>query len=75
MAPIDFAELMKLPANQRADLALALWESLTDDQRNAQFALNTDERAEMNRRWAEHLATPSSAIPWQDVRRKLRDGT
>jgi putative addiction module component (TIGR02574 family) len=37
--------------------------------------LGPEERAELDRRWAEHLANPGSAIPWQDVRRKLRDGT
>jgi putative addiction module component (TIGR02574 family) len=74
MSPTDLAELLKLPSGERADIALALWDSLTDDQRNAEFALGPEERAELDRRWAEHIADPGSAIPWQDVRRKLRDG-
>lgn len=75
MSPTDLAELLKLPSGERADIALALWDSLTDDQRNAEFVLGTEERAELDRRWAEHLANPGSTIPWQDVRRKLRDGS
>jgi len=75
MSPTDLAELLKLPSGERADIALALWDSLTDDQRNAEFALGPEARAELDRRWAEHLADPDSAIPWQDVRRKLFDGT
>lgn len=75
MSPTDLAELLKLPAAERADIAMALWESLTDAERNAELELGPEERAELDRRWAEHLAQPDSAVPWHDVRRKLRDGT
>jgi putative addiction module component (TIGR02574 family) len=75
MSPTDLAELLKLPAAERAELAIALWESLTDEQRNAELDLGPQDRAELDRRWAQHLAEPKSAIPWHDVRRKLRDGT
>jgi putative addiction module component (TIGR02574 family) len=75
MSPSDLADLLKLPAGERAELAIALWESLTDEERNTELDLGPEERAELDRRWAEHLANPGSAIPWQDVRRKLRDGT
>jgi len=50
------ATLLKLPAKDRIELAMALWESLTD------------------RRLDEHLANPGSAIPWEEVRRKLASG-
>jgi putative addiction module component (TIGR02574 family) len=75
MSPTDIAELLKLPAAERAELAIALWESLTDAERTAEVHLGLEERAERDRRWAEHVAAPGSAIPWHDVRRKLRDGT
>ena len=75
MSPSVLADLLKLPAGERAELAIALWESLTDEERNTELDLGPEERAELDRRWAEHLANPGSAIPWQDVRRKLRDGT
>jgi putative addiction module component (TIGR02574 family) len=75
MVSSDRAELLNLPAGERAELAIALWESLTDEQRAAEFDLEPEERAELDRRSAEHLAEPGSAIPWDEVRRKLRDGT
>ena len=75
MSPIDLAELLKLPAVDRAELAITLWESLTDEERGAELKLGPEERAELDRRWAEHLADPGSAISWQDVRRKLGNRT
>jgi putative addiction module component (TIGR02574 family) len=75
MSPTEVAELLKLPAAERAELAIVLWESLTDEQRAAELDLGPEQRAELERRWAEHLADPASAIPWSDVQRKLRDGT
>lgn len=74
MSPTHLAELLKLPPGERADIAIALWQSLTDAERSAELALAPEERAELDRRWAEHLAGPTSAVPWREVRRKLRDG-
>ena len=64
-------ELLKLPAGDRADLAMSLWESLSDLERQERLDLSEAERAELDRRWAEHLANPESAIPWSVVRSKL----
>jgi putative addiction module component (TIGR02574 family) len=75
MLPTDLASLLKLPAGDRVELAITLWESLTDEERDADLELRPEERAERDRRWAEHVAEPGSAVPWHDVRRKLRDGT
>ena len=75
MSPTDLAELLKLPAVDRAELAITLWESLTDEERGAELKLGPEERAELDRRRAEHLADPGSAISWQDVRRKLGNRT
>jgi len=65
------SEIFRLPPNERAELALALWESLSDAERNATLALTPEQEAELDRRWAEHLADPSTGIPWEEVRRKL----
>lgn len=67
------AVLLKLSAANRADLAMALWESLSDQQRDAATDLSDEDKAELDRRWAEHLKNPETAIPWSEVRRKLRD--
>jgi putative addiction module component (TIGR02574 family) len=65
------AELLKLPADQRVALALALWESLDDKKHEAELALTPEQEAALDRRLAEHLANPGSSIPWEEVRRKL----
>ena len=68
------ATLLKLPARDRVELAMALWESLTDTEREAEFVLTPEQEAELDRRLHEHVANPGSAIPWEEVRRKLASG-
>lgn len=72
MSDAALSELLTLPPSARADLAIALWESLSDDERET--ALSTDQAflEELDRRWAEHLANPESAVPWESLLRKLR---
>jgi len=74
MPSSNLAHLLKLPADERAEIAMALWESLTDQERESELEVSSDQKAELDRRWDEHLANPGSAIPWEEVRRKLRDG-
>jgi putative addiction module component (TIGR02574 family) len=71
MPSSPLSELLKLPAGDRAQLAMALWESLTDAERDGELQLTDEHRAELDRRWAEHIENPGSAIPWSDVRTKL----
>ena len=68
------AALLELPAKDRIELAMALWESLTDDERESELVPTPEQEAELDRRLAEHLANPGNAIPWEDVRRKLAGG-
>jgi putative addiction module component (TIGR02574 family) len=68
------AELLKLTPGQRIEIAMALWDSLSDDERAAELALTPEQEAELDRRISEHVADPGSAIPWDDVRRKLASG-
>ena len=72
MQSTSLHELLKLQPDERAELAMALWESLADIERDAELALTPEQDAELDRRWAEHLETPASAIPWDVVRRKLQ---
>ena len=71
MPTSPLVELLKLPATDRAELALAHWDSLTEGDRDSELALSDEQRAELDRRWAEHVADPASAISWADVRAKL----
>ena len=56
---------------ERVDIAMALWDSLTPAEQEAEFDLTPEQLAELDRRLAEHIADPASAIPWDEVRRKL----
>ena len=75
MATSTLEELLKLPPSERVELALALWESLTDADREAEFALSAEQYAELEREMADHLADPGSSVPWEHVRRKLKGDT
>ncbi|HSR68542.1 MAG TPA: addiction module protein [Acidobacteriota bacterium] len=65
------SQLLKLPAGDRAELAMALWESLSGAEREESLALTDEQAAELDRRWKEHLADPGSAVPWSEVQRRL----
>ena len=67
-------KLLDLPATERIDIAMALWDSLTAAEQEAEFDLTPEQRAELDRRLAEHIADSASAIPWDEVRRKLLRG-
>jgi putative addiction module component (TIGR02574 family) len=71
MTPSRLSELLKLPADARPDLAVALWESLSDAEREAEMVLTPEQLAELERRWAEHIEDPASAISWDEVRRRM----
>ncbi len=51
---------------------MALWESLSDSERDSALELTPEQRAELERRWTKHQADPSSAVPWLEVRQRLR---
>ena len=63
------AEIMQLTPEERLDLAEQLWVAVAEDEA---FALTPEQKAEIDRRIAEHERDPSSAIPWEDVRDRLR---
>jgi putative addiction module component (TIGR02574 family) len=71
METSTIAQLLKLPPDDRVELAMALWASLSDAEREGALALSDEDAAEHDRRWAEHLADPGSGVPWPEVRRKL----
>ena len=71
MTSTPISGLLRLPPEERAELAMVLWESLTENQREGELELTPEQEVELDRRWAEHLENPDSAIPWEDVRREL----
>jgi len=70
MAHPVLEDLLKLPPAERAELAMALWDSLGDSPEL--FPLTDAQRTELDQRMAEHGADPSTAVPWEDVLRQLR---
>ena len=67
-------KLLELPAAEQVDIAMAFWDSLTQAEQEAEFDLTPEQRAELDRRLAEHIAGPASAVSWDEVRRKLLPG-
>lgn len=72
MATPSLSDLLSLPADKRADLAIALWESLSDSERDHALPVSPELAAELDRRWADHLAHPETGVPWEQVLKKLR---
>jgi putative addiction module component (TIGR02574 family) len=62
-------ELMRLPADERVEIALELWDSV--DEKDLP-PLTPEQMEEIDRRIAEHERDPSRAIPWEEVRDRLR---
>ena len=59
--------------SERAEIAMALWESLAEAEREGELEFTPEEAAELDRRWMDHVHRPESAIPWDDVRRRLME--
>lgn len=64
MSVNPLTDLLKLPADDRAELAMALWASLTDAERGGVFELTDEQGRELDRRWEEHQRNPTAAVPW-----------
>jgi len=63
---LDFSHLT---AAERIQLAEDLWDSVSDAP--VVLELTEAQRAELDRRLAEHRRDPGTAIPWTDVRADL----
>jgi putative addiction module component (TIGR02574 family) len=68
------SDLLQLPQNERLALAIALWDSLDDQAREGALSVDPDVCAELDQRWASHLANPDAALAWDQVRRQLDIG-
>jgi putative addiction module component (TIGR02574 family) len=65
------AELFKLSAAERIQLAEDLWDSVVAEPGDDVMPLSREQLAEMDRRMREHDANPSTAVPWEEVRMRL----
>jgi putative addiction module component (TIGR02574 family) len=73
MAKPNLDDLLKLPVSERLELAMALWDSIAEPELQDQLPLTETQKAELDRRLAEHDRDPSRGIPWEEVQRRLRD--
>jgi putative addiction module component (TIGR02574 family) len=67
--PID--QLRALPLEQRLEIIGALWDSVEGEADPYPIPDEIVEEAE--REYEAHLADPSSSIPWETVRARLRE--
>ena len=63
-------DLLKLSPAERIQLAEDLWYSVAADPETMP-PLTDAQKAELDRRLAEHARDPSSALDWEEVRKRL----
>ncbi|MCY7291088.1 MAG: addiction module protein [Ferruginibacter sp.] len=61
-------ELLKLPVIERYDIALALWESIEDED----LPITEEEKAFSEMRLQEHLNNPKDVLKWEDARMQIK---
>ena len=69
MAKVPIQDLLKLSVAERIQLVEDLWDSVAADPEGV--PLTEAQKKELRARLAEHKADPQSAIPWEEVRRRL----
>jgi len=68
MNKTSLADLLTLSPAERLQLAQDLWDSLPEEA----VPLTDEQVRELERRLPDHDANPGAAIPWQEVRDRLR---
>ena len=61
-----FDQVRKLPLEEQLELVEALWDSIGD--RNAVPRPTDAQKAELDRRLADHAANPDDVVPWDEVK-------
>ena len=56
-----------LPISERIELVEDIRDSIAEET-SSPISISAEERAELHRRYAAHLANPTSGIPWEQVR-------
>lgn len=70
MSEISVSDLLHLSVAERIQLVEDLWDSIATEPEAME--LTQAQKEELDRRMAEHKSDPGSAIPWEDVRARLR---
>ena len=69
MSP-SLSELLKLPAGERAELAMALWESLSEAEREGELELTPEQAAELGGHMANLLMEAGAQNILEEVSRQ-----
>lgn len=67
---VSIDQLRRLPLEKRLEIIEALWESVESEA--GPFPISEEFADELDRRYEEHVADPSSSIPWETVRAEMR---
>lgn len=73
MKQISVAEILELPVAERIRLVELIWDSIAAVPEAV--PLSDELKAELDRRLAEFEADPEAGSPWEDVRKRIVQGT
>jgi len=73
MKQLPFAELLELPVEDRIRLVELIWDSIAAVPEA--IPVSDELKTELNRRLAEFEADPQAGSPWEEVRKRIVQGT
>jgi putative addiction module component (TIGR02574 family) len=68
---IDLDEVLRLPLTERLRLVEAIWNSIAAD--STAMPLTEAPRAELDRRLAEHEASPDDVVAWEEIKAAITE--
>ena len=71
MGSTSLTDLLALPATQRLELAMGLWQSLDHTEQEQALAVSPALITELERRWSRHQHRPEESLSWELVRQEL----
>lgn len=66
-------DFRRLTVAERLQLVEDIWDSIAEDADADSFPVTDDVKALLDKRLADHEASPDAAVPWPEVRRRLLD--
>lgn len=72
VAKVSMADILQLTASERIRLVEDIWDSIAEAPEAVQ--LTDAQRVELDARLDEHRRNPGDAIPWDEVKKRLRRG-
>ncbi len=73
MKQFPVAEILELPVAERIRLVELIWDSIAAVPEA--IPVSDELKAELNRRLAEFEANPEAGSPWEEVRKRIVQGT